>query len=260
MTKIIRTRILETNRGGNGGGGSGGDSTFNGARPITRNPNELPGLNTGALTVGEFLEAVFFPAVAPTCTIAPDYATREVGGSPNFILTWEAVKHTNAITGINVAGNEIAVLTGESQNGTQLVNLASGTGTFSITATDGTLTGTASCTIKFLPKVFWGTTTKDGSGSPILDTDIRALVGQQLRSDRLIDPLINFGGGSKRLIFAFPTAFGNPAFNINGLVNTAFTKVRSASNFTNAQGATVVMDVWVSDNIYNSPLDTVTIN
>jgi hypothetical protein len=105
--------------------------------------------------------------------------------------------------------------------------------------------------------LFWGTTAKNGTTQPILDADILALTGSELRGDRL-KTFTNFGGGGTRLIFAIPATYGTPQFKVNGLSNTAFTKVRTGA-FVNQYGATVNMDVWVSDNIYNSPLDSVQI-
>ena len=59
------------------------------------------------------------------------------------------------------------------------------------------------------------------------------------------------------LVFAWPSVFGTPSFVVNGLLSTAFTKVRGVSNlnsFTNELGFTSNYDVWVSNTAQNSPL------
>jgi hypothetical protein len=59
-------------------------------------------------------------------------------------------------------------------------------------------------------------------------------------------------GAGKYLIFAHPTIFGaNPTFVVNGLANSAFTKVRSSSAFVNESGFSINYDVWVSNTAYN---------
>ena len=108
--------------------------------------------------------------------------------------------------------------------------------------------------------MFWGTIAKDGlSDAPILDSDILALANSALQDNRNLS-LTSFGGDGNYLIFAIPSSFGTPSFTINGLANTAFTLVRGGSNFVNAEGATIVMDVWVSYYQYNSPLASVIVN
>ena len=68
---------------------------------------------------------------------------------------------------------------------------------------------------------------------------------------------VNINGGGMYLVFAWPSVFGTPSFVVNGLLSTAFTKVRGVSNlnsFTNELGFTSNYDVWVSNTAQNSPL------
>jgi len=255
-----KKRLFEGKNKGGTGGGDGDSSAFNGQRPITRQTPGIIGFNPDALTVIEFLENTFYPAVPPAVTLTVNDPVREIGQTVAYTLTWAVVRKSNNITGITVDGTAKAP-TGGDQSGTQNGNLAATTGTYtkSMSATDGTLTGNASATVTYLPRMFWGTTTKNGGSSPITDADILALAGSKLATERDLT-LSNFGGGAAYLVFAFPSSFGTPSFVVNGLANTAFTKVRSASNFVNAQGATIVMDVWISNNFYNSALDSVIIN
>ncbi|MBD1364373.1 hypothetical protein IDJ77_11190 [Mucilaginibacter sp. ZT4R22] len=253
----VRSKLYEGLKLGNAGDGSGGDAAFNGSRPISRQTPGLVGVNPGATTVIEMLENVFYPAIAPIAALSFNNPIREIGADPAYVLTWAATKQTNNITGITVDGNVIAP-TGASQGGTQSGDLTGTTGTYSksMTVTDGTLSDTESATVTYLPRMFWGNTSKTAG---ITDADILALSGSELRSDRL-KSYTNIGGDGEYLLFAFPSSFGTPSFVINGLANTAFTKIRSASNFVNAEGATIVMDVWISDNFYSSPLASLIIN
>ena len=264
MSGTVKSRIWGdpnlNGGGGSGGGGTVSDILYNGQRPIIRNIPGAVGVNTNTTTLKTFLDALFFPAVAPGATLSVNNPIRETGQSTAYTLSRNAIKNTNPITGITVAGT-VKTPTGNTQSGTQTGNTAASTGTFNfaMSDTDGTLNGAANCSIQYLDRMFWGTTAKNGGSSPILDSDILALVNSALVTNKNLS-LANFGGGNTYLIFAFPSSFGTPAFTVNGLANTAFTKVRSASNFVNAQGATIVMDVWVSNNLYNSPLGTIVIS
>ena len=255
-----KSRLFEGKRIGIGGGDGGGDSAFNGQRPMTRNTPGILGVNPDAATVIEMLEKVFYPLVAPICHLSVNNPTREVGEGADYILTYEVIKQTGNITGIIVDG-QVITPTGGNQTGTIAGTLPDVTGYYqkSMSVTDGNLTGTASVIINYLARVFWGTTAKNGISNPILDIDILGLSGSALSANK-DKSLANFGGGATRLIFAFPSILGKPTFTVNGLENTAFTKVRAASNFVNIQGATLTMDVWVSDNIYNSPLASIIIS
>jgi len=261
MSFLTRSRIwggsLSSGPGG-GGGGSVTDLLFNGQRNITRDTPGIDGFDANTTTLITFLNAVFFPAVAPGASISVNNPVREVGQSGAYTLSWEAIANTNPITGINVNGSAVTP-TGATQSGTQTGTQSTSLGstTYNMSDTDGSLSGSASCTIEYLYRMFWGTIAKDGlSDAPILDSDILALANSQLAQNYDLS-LSNFGGGAEYLIFAFPTIFGEPSFIVNGLNNTAFTLVRAASPFVNAQGATVLMDVWVSNNVYNSPLGSI---
>lgn len=256
MKEFVKGSIYHPTEGGEGGAGDGSDIDFNGNRAITRATPGMEGVTPGGNNLKAFLENVFYPAVAPVASLSVDRPTREIGENPDYTLTWSVTKKTNPITGITVDGTAITV-TGNSQSGTQSGTFPATTGTFTKTmsVTDGTLTGNASAQVKYLNRMFWGTTAKDGVTDLITDADILALAGSELRENR-VKSFTNFGGESKWIILVIPAPFGAASFKVNGLANTAFTLVRSNSDFVNVQGATVKVDVYVSDNIYNSPLDS----
>lgn len=116
---------------------------------------------------------------------------------------------------------------------------------------EGSDTTQDSISISFLYKLYYGTTVKSGS---ILDSDILGLTSE-FRTNRL-KSFTNFGGGGTRILIGVPHSFGTASFKVNGLANTAFTMVRSNSDFVNAADFTDKIDVYLSDNIYNSPLDS----
>ena len=115
----------------------------------------------------------------------------------------------------------------------------------------GNDSATASTSITFSNKLYYGTTTKS---SNILDSDVLALPSE-FRANRL-KTFTSFGGGGTRILIGVPTSFGVASFKVNGLANTAFTRVRSNTDFVNAGGGTIKLDVYLSDNVYNSPLDS----
>ena len=65
--------------------------------------------------------------------------------------------------------------------------------------------------------------------------------------------LSDYAAGSNYLFFAWPTLFGTPTFKINGLSNSAFTKVKNNFVFSNENGFSGVnYDVWVSNTAYGT--------
>ncbi len=254
---LIKSKIYQPSENGSGSGnGSGGDLSFNGNRPITREVVGLKGVTPGGNNIKTALENVLYPPVGPEVTLTVNNPIREIGASVAYTLDWTVTKKTNPIEGITVDGVEV-VPTGISQSGSKSGNFpaASGAHTKSIFATDGAQDASAFVTVKFLPRMFFGNINKT---SGITDADILAISGNELREDRF-KTFTNFGGGALYPIFVVPVSFGMPAFTVNGLANTDFTVVRSNSPFVNSQGATVMVNVIVFNNRYNSPLNSLAI-
>jgi hypothetical protein len=253
----VKTKIYQPSESGTGSStGNGGDLSFNGERPITREVVGLKGVTPTGNNLKTVLENVLYPAVAPDATLTVNNPVREIGAPVAYTLNWTVTKNTNPITAITVDGVAVTP-TGVSQAGTRNGNFpaATGTHTKSITVTDGAQSNTKNVTVKFLPKVIWGNINKT---TGISDADILALTAGELREDRF-KSFTNFGGGGLHPIFVVPVAYGMPSFTVNGLANTDFTVVRSNSPFVNAQGATVMVNVIVFNNIYNSPLNSLAI-
>lgn len=113
--------------------------------------------------------------------------------------------------------------------------------TWTLTCTDPVKTVTATTSLLFLPKLYWGP-----DASPTLATDAEVIaLNSQLCSNFLTSKLITCA--AEYIYFAFPTAFGVPNFNVNGLLNTAWVLVTRA--FTNASGYTQSYDIYRSTNL-----------
>jgi hypothetical protein len=80
----------------------------------------------------------------------------------------------------------------------------------------------------------------------------RVLVSKVFATSRTLS-LADYAAGNNYLFFAWPTLFGTPTFKINGLSNSAFTKVKSGFVFTNENGFSGVnYDVWISNTVYGT--------
>lgn len=112
-----------------------------------------------------------------------------------------------------------------------------------ITATDERdATATRTVTISFQPKVYWGVADNKASYA---STDILALEGSALASNRNRTFSANAGTG-KHIIYAIPSSFGTPTFNVGGF-DGGFIKVGTIEH-TNASGYKQNYDVWKSVN------------
>lgn len=113
--------------------------------------------------------------------------------------------------------------------------------TWTLTVSDGTNTDTATTTLYFLPKIYWGA---NAATTLATDADVIAL-SSQLAFNFITSQVITCS--AQYIYFAIPTAYGTPNFNVNGLLNTAWTLVTRA--FTNASGYTQSYDIYRSDNL-----------
>ncbi len=159
--------------------------------------------------------------------------------------------------------------------------------TYTLTIGDGTDLSTATTTVTWKNYLYYGTldlsalpgnsnpdltVAPDGSnsaavaasilqiGSAITSNTIKATSGTYDRpiatkvfaTSRVLS-LTDYVAGNNYLFFAWPSIFGAPTFKINGLSNTAFTKVKSNFAFSNEQGFSGVnYDVWISNTVYGT--------
>lgn len=112
-----------------------------------------------------------------------------------------------------------------------------------LTATDERdFATTKQLTISFQPKAYWGVVNNKSSYT---SEDILALSNSVLTSSRQRTLNVNVTSG-KHAIYAIPSSFGTPVFNVGGF-DGGFIKVGTI-NHTNASGHAQNYDVWKSVN------------
>lgn len=250
---------------------------FNGNRTVTR-PG-LPAINTGDSALLKWIDNYFFPEPAPVVNITPTSNSLEymsTGAAITTNLTYSVTRpsQSTAISSITINGSSITpdpLNEGETQTGTlinQVLNRNIVT-TYAITAFNSSgYSSTKTTTVQWYWKRYWGSFVSAYPPTDvrfsISDAEILALTGAGIGtgselSTTLVKNYDGINAGGKYLVFAWPSSWGNPQFVINGLISTAFTKVRSNS-FTNASGGSTSYDVWVSDTELNSVIAQFQIN
>lgn len=127
---------------------------------------------------------------------------------------------------------------------TVAVSLTSDT-VFTLTADDDSSnTGhaaTRTTSVLFQHRMRWGT-----SAAATLDSEgIATLASSAFATTRARSVVVS--GGGQYIYFAYPASFGDAAFTVNGLANSAWTKTLVA--FTNASGNTTSYAVWRSNTV-----------
>ena len=266
-----------------------------GASSYYTNPGLVPvsvgGISSGSSFPGTFSmqqmwDLLLYPYIVPGAGLG-SIATRQYGSVTSVTLSWSVTKNTNTITSIIVDGVP-QVPTGNSQTGTKATTGSHGatppvstTNTFTMTSSDGISTTSASTTLTWMNKRYWGYIDLTPIGSPdlttypglsgtvgayITDTMIKSMTGANANGQVFGNELsttksktyTGINGSGNHLVFAFPSAFGTPSFSVNGLPNTAFTKVKSSFYFVNEQTwSGTLYDVWVSNTAQGSPLNII---
>lgn len=143
----------------------------------------------------------------------------------------------------------------------------------SVLPNTGSANNVTTCSVTWLNKRYWGVIDLSSSpyNSPNLTLNPSATSSiAPLFTDALILGLTGAGagsgneisstksmtktmtGGGNYLVFAWPTSFGSPTFYTGSSIpNSAFTKIRSNSPFTNANSYSGTnYDVWISNTAY----------
>ncbi len=247
-------------------------TTYSNSTPM---PYALGGIPAGTTfsnkTMTEMWDALLYPYIPPSASLGGG-GTREFGSSNAVTLSWSATKGNKnvsaiivcigrpdqesiSLTTINSSGNQSGT---KSSTSTQNTNT-----TFFMTVSDipnGTSTVSASTTVAWSSAVYWGKT-------PTFALPSMSVVGSQpawadgagvgsgktLSGSRAAN-YSGINGAGQYLVFAWPTSYGTPAFTINGLPNTAFTKIGNAVSHTNMHGYTINYDVWISNTAQNSAI------
>lgn len=231
------------------------DLLFDSTAGIKRQVIGLQGVVLGKTTIKQTLQALLYPIVPPTLALAitglPTNLTFEYGDNNTITANWTVTRTDEPIVAITVGGISQTV-TGNTQSGSQvltktgLANLI-----VSLVATTATQSVNTSLTALVSKRIRYGGTVKDGLIVPILDADINAAPNSFFSANRTTAGIPRFPviAGANYLYIEFPTAFSTPIYLINGVVNNAFTKVRSASAYVNPFGFSDTVDVWVSNQI-----------
>lgn len=243
----------------------------------------------GTYSLQQMLDLMLYPYQSPILSLSINNTPRQYGSGLAATLTWGVTKKSNTITGISVNGTTIAT-TGTTQNGTLAVTathslsfntLTNESQTFTMSVTDNKpATISTTTTLNWRHKIYWGNVNLSGAGNPNLtnhpleapsvaaictDVVVRSLSGASISpgyalATSYVRNYNGINGAGLYLIFAHPTSFytaagRDPIFKVNGLPNTAFTKVRSNSPLVTDTGITVNYDVWVSNTAQNSSID-----
>lgn len=238
----------------------------------------------GTYSIQQMFDLLLYPYSAPILGFTASGTPRQFGGSVASTLSWHVTKKSNAITSITVDGNSVVPSGASEQSGTISINathsvgyssLVSQTQTFTMSVNDGTV-NTKTTSISWRHRIYWGIVDLSGISSPNLTENpgLSPSVGAEC-TDAIVTGLTGAGispgsalattyarsynginGGGRYLLFAHPTVFGaSPTFYVNGLPNTAFTKVRSNDDLLTDTGIIVKYDVWISNTAQNSPID-----
>jgi hypothetical protein len=217
-------------------------------------------------------DALLYPYIPPSASLSGG-GTREFGSSNAVTLNWSATKGNKNVSNIIVCigrpdQESIALTTintGGNQSGTKSSTSTSNTNTtFFMTVSDipnGTSTITAQTTVSWSSAVYWGKTPTFGLPSmSVVGSQPAWADGAGIPNGKSVTPSKSrsyngINGAGQFLVFAWPTSYGEPSFTINGLPNTAFTKIGSAVSHTNMHGYTANYDVWISNTAQNSAID-----
>lgn len=211
-------------------------------------------------TLQQMFDDMFYPYTAPSCSLSATVPSREFGSSNATTLSWSVTKAKLTIQSITVDGQSI-VPTGVNQTGTKSATVVQNVNTtFTMSVSDGTSTIPGSTTVYWYNAVYWGKVASFAAPSmtivgtqPAWADGAGVGSGKSLASSRS-GSYSGINGAGQYLAFAWPTSFGTPTFTINGLPNTAFTKISSSISFTNMYGYTTNYDVWLSNTAQNSPI------
>jgi hypothetical protein len=221
-------------------------------------------------TMQEMWDALLYPYVPQIVSLSGG-DTREFGAPNSTTLSWSFTKKSNNIVSAVITSSPGSVnypIPGTpfstSQSGTYPTTIVTNTDTtFTFTVNDGSQTVTATTNYKWLPAVYWGKATTNtlpsmvipsGGTKPTWADGASVGSGKNLASSR--NATYNgINGQGQYLLFAWPSSYGSPTFKVNGLTNTAFTKIGSAVPHTCMyNNYTQNYDIWISDTAQNSPI------
>lgn len=232
-------------------------------------------------TIQQMFDKILYPYVTPVISLYSN-VIREYGPNLSYTFNWSVIKKSYPIQTVVIDGFNILGITGNNQSGT--INVtgtysyplpSSTTNTFTMNVYDGSQTTTTNATITWMNKIYWGTINLSSLTFPNPDltlypqysVDIGNLITSNLikalnseLSTTKNKTYTDINGTGNYLIFAWPSSVSGattPSFSVNGLPNTAFTRVKTGWLFVNTGGITTNYEVWVSNTAQNSPLNII---
>jgi len=136
--------------------------------------------------------------------------------------------------------NSIGNVSGSSV--TKTVSLTTNT-TYTLTASDGQTTKTATTSVAFLNKVYYGTS----ANTTLNNSQVLALASNVLTSTK--NRTISIDGGGNYIYYCYPSSMGDATFNINGLTVTL---IKSTLTITNALGDVTSYNIYRTSNVQNA--------
>lgn len=240
---------------------------------LTPTPVTVGGVVAGSTfsnkSMTEMWNMLLYPYVAPISSMSLSPTHKELGDSNQIALIYTATKKTNNISSIVISspGGVTYTLPGApfstSQSGSRIVNATQNVGSaFSLTVSDSTSTVVSSSYFNWYNAVYWGKTpTFSTPDMTIVSTKPSWADGASSGTGKSLTNTKNatyngINGSGQYLVFAWPTNFGQPTFTVNGLINTAFTKIATGVSHTNMHGYVNPngYDIWITNTAQNSPI------
>lgn len=220
-------------------------------------------------TINQMLDSLLYPYVPPSASLSGGN-TREFGSSNAVTLSWSATKGSKNVSAIIICIGRpdvesitlTTINTGGAQSSTKSSTSTQNTNTtFFMTVSDipnGTTITQVQTDVAWSSAVYWGkisTFTLPSmsivGSQPAWADGAGVGSGKNLSGSRAAN-YSGINGAGQYLVFAWPSSYGEPAFTVNGLPNTAFTKVGIAVSHINMHGYPTNYDVWISNTAQNS--------
>lgn len=112
--------------------------------------------------------------------------------------------------------------------------------TFTLTVANSMGTDTATTTVRFMLKAYWGASTR-----PFMDDSSIGNLSGEFGSSRARTKTVTCNG--QYMYFCYPFTWGAATFTVNGLLNTAWQQ--TLGDFTNPSGHTETYRIYRSDNL-----------
>ena len=179
------------------------------------------------------LDELTYKAIVIT-SFKSDHGVNELGSTVSkTIFSWATNK---APTSISASFGSVKTTDTSFTYATPISKDAS----FTVTASDGKTTVSATTKVAFVNGVYYGAAAE----TEITSVFIKKLT-RSLQTTKAKTATITAGAG-QYIWYAIPSRYGTPSFNVGGF-DGGFSKVRTI-DFTNASGYTESYDVWRSDN------------